>query len=248
MLNRWWDGYQGEETVLMDDLDETWHDGCKSLPHLLKRWSDYYAVKGEVKNSHINPRHHRFIVTSQYSITELFGNRQAQPGNRPESGVGDMSGDPTFQPNKVTEALERRFKVIDLDKTLIPPETMKEMIARAKTRKAEKDKLLSKSLALISEGSLSNGSCISDGDGGDRGGDVKGLSKSISITHSRRSRSGSSETVVEISYEKKKKERSPPPSEPALLADGNLDPRPLSSEEFRINLERRSVPAKKVKK
>lgn len=64
--NKWWDGYQGQETVLLDDLD------TPILGHYLKRWMDAYACVGEIKGGHVNLRHKRFIVTANYSPDVLF--------------------------------------------------------------------------------------------------------------------------------------------------------------------------------
>lgn len=64
--NKWWDGYDGELNVLLDDLDSN------TLGHLLKIWADKYACKGETKGGTIYLRHHRFIVTSNYSPEELW--------------------------------------------------------------------------------------------------------------------------------------------------------------------------------
>lgn len=58
--NKWWDGYDGELNVILDDLD------TPALGHLLKIWSDRYACKGETKGGTVFLRHIRFIVTSNY--------------------------------------------------------------------------------------------------------------------------------------------------------------------------------------
>lgn len=60
--NKWWDGFQGEETVVLDDL------GHAFLYEHLKRWADRYPVIGEVKGSSIGLSYKRFIVTSNFEI------------------------------------------------------------------------------------------------------------------------------------------------------------------------------------
>jgi hypothetical protein len=64
--NKWWDGYQGQATVILDDMD------TDCLGHLLKIWSDKYSCTGEVKGGTVPLMHTKFIVTSNYRIEELF--------------------------------------------------------------------------------------------------------------------------------------------------------------------------------
>lgn len=82
--NKWWDGYNGEETVLLDDLD------TNTLGHYLKIWSDRWACTGETKGGTIHLRHKMFIVTSNYPPSHFWPD------------------DPSM-----TAAVERRFKVIE---------------------------------------------------------------------------------------------------------------------------------------
>lgn len=64
--NKWWDGYTGQLTVILDDLDS------HVLGHHLKIWADVYACTGEVKNGHVQLVYHTLVVTSNWSIDELF--------------------------------------------------------------------------------------------------------------------------------------------------------------------------------
>lgn len=64
--NKWFDGYTGQDVIILDDLDST------TLGHYLKIWADRYPCSGEVKCGNVQLRHKKFIVTSNWSIEELF--------------------------------------------------------------------------------------------------------------------------------------------------------------------------------
>lgn len=66
--NKWFDGYRGEETIILDDFDHQ----HKVLGHHLKRWGDRYAFPAEQKGTTIQIRPKRIVVTSNYSIDEIF--------------------------------------------------------------------------------------------------------------------------------------------------------------------------------
>jgi len=64
--NKWWCGYHGQKAVILDDMD------CNALGHLLKIWADSYACMGETKNGQVQLVYDTIVVTSNYTIEELF--------------------------------------------------------------------------------------------------------------------------------------------------------------------------------
>ncbi len=87
MKNKWWDGYDGEETVIIDDIDPR----HKNMAAHLKLWGDLYPYTCQIKGSTIHIRPRRIIVTSQHRIDDCFYGR-----------FEDI------------DAIERRFEVIKL--------------------------------------------------------------------------------------------------------------------------------------
>ncbi len=68
--NKWWDGYRGQEAVIMDDLGKT---AGQCLAYHIKRWTDKWPPPGgEVKNGTIPLPFKIFIITSQWSIADMF--------------------------------------------------------------------------------------------------------------------------------------------------------------------------------
>lgn len=66
--NKWFDGYQGEKIIVLDDLDK----GGACLGHYLKIWADKWACTGEVKGGVVPLRHTKFVVTSNYTPADLW--------------------------------------------------------------------------------------------------------------------------------------------------------------------------------
>jgi len=65
---KWWDGYTGQECVIMDDVSK-YH---VALGDMLKDWGDKYSFKAEYKGGYFWIRPLVFIVTSQYSIDSIW--------------------------------------------------------------------------------------------------------------------------------------------------------------------------------
>lgn len=69
MHNKWWDGYRGEEIVVLEDMD---HSTAKHMGHFLKEWVDEAPFPAETKGGFTRIRPVLFIVTSNYPISELW--------------------------------------------------------------------------------------------------------------------------------------------------------------------------------
>lgn len=82
--NKWWDNYQGEKTVVLDDFD------CKELGHYIKIWSDKWACTGEIKGGTVNLRHTTFIITSNYPPEHFWSDDE-----------------------QLLKAIDRRFRIIN---------------------------------------------------------------------------------------------------------------------------------------
>ena len=87
LQNKWWDGFNNHNIVLIDDAG----DNMKVLASHIKNWADRYPFTAEVKGGtrRINSKDFHLIVTSNYSIREIF------------NGVD-------------SEAIERRFDILEM--------------------------------------------------------------------------------------------------------------------------------------
>lgn len=72
--NLWWDGYQGEGIVLIDDVDKF----DVKLGGQLKHWADFCPFIAQVKGSSQKIRPAKVIVTSQYLISEIWEDEETR--------------------------------------------------------------------------------------------------------------------------------------------------------------------------
>lgn len=89
--NKWWDGYQSESVAIVEDLDPS----RECIGVHLKIWSDRYSFRGEVKGGSINLRPRWIVITSNYSIPEIWD--WSKKGNE-----------------KMSQALTRRFHIFHM--------------------------------------------------------------------------------------------------------------------------------------
>jgi hypothetical protein len=66
---KWWDQYRGEKEVLFEEFDPS---SKRELSTLLKKWSDIYSLTGEVKGGSVDLVYNVFVVTSNYTINQIF--------------------------------------------------------------------------------------------------------------------------------------------------------------------------------
>jgi len=70
-INKWFDGYQGQETVVIEDVDP---DSCTHMTRYFKIWGDRYAFPVEIKGGSLIIRPKMVIITSNYTMEECFKN------------------------------------------------------------------------------------------------------------------------------------------------------------------------------
>lgn len=69
-LNKWWDGYDNEEVVAIEEMDP---EAGKYLGRFIKIWADRYPFSPEVKGGRLTKiRPKKIIILSNYTIEECF--------------------------------------------------------------------------------------------------------------------------------------------------------------------------------
>lgn len=67
-LNKWWDGYQNETIIHLDEICPT---HTQWITPYLKKWADQWAFDAEIKGGALQIRPQRIIITSNYSIDAM---------------------------------------------------------------------------------------------------------------------------------------------------------------------------------
>lgn len=69
-LNKWWDGYNDEDVVAIEEMDP---DHGQYLGHYVKIWADRYPFSPETKGGYLSKiRPKKIIILSNYTIEECF--------------------------------------------------------------------------------------------------------------------------------------------------------------------------------
>lgn len=98
-----WDSYRGEKVVVIEDLDKR-HEW---LGYHLKIWGDKFAFKAKVLYSTMNIRPEQIIVTSNYSIHQIFQDYTEAEAIRSRYPETEFQWDPYYGLTQV-EILTRR--------------------------------------------------------------------------------------------------------------------------------------------
>jgi len=120
LMNKWWDGYQGEEVVILDDFELESH-----LGHHLKIWADHFSFLAETKGGMLRIRPKRIIITSNYSPHDCFPETELQNAILRRFKVQRMGDEarrfPHFEPYSLLNGV--KTPVIPFISNLVIPDT-----------------------------------------------------------------------------------------------------------------------------
>lgn len=94
---KWWDGYQGQDVVIIDDFDK-YH---VALGYELKIWGDHNAFPAETKGSTSLIRPKKIIVTSNYHPSEIWQDEQTLQPILRRFKVVQKGSHPAVHPNYI---------------------------------------------------------------------------------------------------------------------------------------------------
>lgn len=104
MHNKWWDGYRDQPAVIWDEFGRNHAD---IFTDLLKRWTDEHTVRVEFKGGSMVIRPKCFIITSNYSLEEVFGGLSPVDRAAVERRFRYIIQD--FERSKIDQYLEYKF-------------------------------------------------------------------------------------------------------------------------------------------
>lgn len=105
-INKWWDGYNCETAVLIEDMDLT----HTFISHDLKLWCDRYTFPAEIKGGAITARPHHVVITSQYAIQDIWTDKETRAAllRRCDIAYLGSSSDYKYVENKLRQVVARR--------------------------------------------------------------------------------------------------------------------------------------------
>ncbi len=109
---KWWDGYEGQEVVLLDDLRK---ENAKFIVYYLTQWMDRHAPPaGEVKGGNMPLPFKWFVVTSQWSIDEIFDEPRDRDAiqRRCDGRIEDMGAPPGDENERPAAANSRSYALV----------------------------------------------------------------------------------------------------------------------------------------
>ena len=71
---RWWDGYDGEEVVIIDDFDKYQVKQGGDM----KRWMDHRPFRAPIKGGYLTIRPRKIIVTSNYHPDQIWEDEETR--------------------------------------------------------------------------------------------------------------------------------------------------------------------------
>lgn len=120
-INKWWDSYEGESTVLISDAEPA-HSSF--LGYYLKIWADRYKFTAEIKGASMKIRPKFIVVTSNYTMQEVFYGKTLDALLSRFDQI-NMDPDPDtvrYVPRVVHEVSDRVLKLLENVPTEVPPQ------------------------------------------------------------------------------------------------------------------------------
>ena len=107
-MNKWWDGYAGEEVVVLDDFDPR---HAEHLSYYLKIWADHYAFNAEVKGGMIRVRLKR--LSSLHNMLSKIALKKQQSGMLSQEDFEFIKSHPSMIPLLVPRLLRQYLDLLE---------------------------------------------------------------------------------------------------------------------------------------